>query len=94
MTKYIGPNTIFYCPENFEDRDARHWWPWKTGTISVTYQFPFWLTRDSWVIEYPDYKRLHADRVLSRRCAGDQRRRRARDRMEPPPQSQQGADRL
>jgi len=65
MTKYIGPRQTFYCPENFEDRDAQHWWPWKTGTISSSYQFPFWLTRDSWVIEYPDYKRLHADRVLA-----------------------------
>ena len=65
MTKYIGPPATFYCPENFEDRDARHWWPWKTGTIAATYQFPFWLTKDSWVIEYPDYRRLHADRVLA-----------------------------
>ena len=65
MTKHIGPPTVFYCPENFEDRDARHWWPWKSGTIAATYQFPFWLTRDAWVIEYPDYKRLHADRVLA-----------------------------
>jgi prepilin-type N-terminal cleavage/methylation domain-containing protein len=65
MTKYIGPPSTFYCPENFEDRDARHWWPWKTGSIAVTYQFPFWLTRDAWVIEYPDYKRLHAERLLA-----------------------------
>ena len=65
MTKYIGPPQTFYCPENFEDREPRHWWPYKTGSIAVTYQFPFWLIKDSWVIDYPDYKRLHADRVLA-----------------------------
>ena len=65
MTKYIGPPTIFYCPESFADRDPTTWWPYTSGTIAVTYQFPFWLIKDAWVIEYPDYKRLHADRVLA-----------------------------
>jgi prepilin-type N-terminal cleavage/methylation domain-containing protein len=65
MTKYIGPPATFYCPENFQLRDATQWWPYKTGTIAATYQFPFWLTKDSWVIEYPDYKRLHAERLLA-----------------------------
>jgi prepilin-type N-terminal cleavage/methylation domain-containing protein/prepilin-type processing-associated H-X9-DG protein len=65
MIKYCGPKSLLYCPDNFEDRDPGTWWPYQTGSIAVTYQFPFWLIPDSWVIEYPDYKRLHADRVLA-----------------------------
>ena len=65
MVKYIGPPITFYCPESFDDRNPANWWPYNSGTIAVTYQFPFWLVKDSWVIEYPDYKRLHADRVLA-----------------------------
>jgi hypothetical protein len=65
MLKHCGPKPIFYCPDNPENRDAGAWWPFRSGTIAVTYQFPFWMTPQSWLIAYPDYRRLHADRVLS-----------------------------
>ena len=65
MLKYCGPKSIFYCPENNEDRTAGTWWPYRTGTIASTYQFPFWLTPDAWVITYPDYRRLTIERVLA-----------------------------
>ena len=66
MLKYCGPKQILYCPDNFEDRGPATWWPYRTGTIAVTYQFPFWFSRDyAWQIEYPDYKRLASDRLLA-----------------------------
>jgi prepilin-type N-terminal cleavage/methylation domain-containing protein/prepilin-type processing-associated H-X9-DG protein len=65
MLKYCGPQQILYCPDNPEDRHAGNWWPWRTGSIAVTYQFPFWLAESSWVINYPDYRRLASDRVLA-----------------------------
>jgi prepilin-type processing-associated H-X9-DG protein len=66
MLKYCGPKQILYCPDNGEDRDASTWWPYRTGSIAVTYQFPFWFNKDfCWQIEYPDYKRLASDRLLA-----------------------------
>lgn len=65
MLKYCGPKEIFYCPEGFEDRNPGTWWPYKTGTIAVTYQFPFWLSKAEWQIQYPDYHRLTSDRLLA-----------------------------
>ena len=66
MLKYIGPKEIFYCPANPEYRDPGAWWPYgATGTIAVTYQFPFWLNKSAWLIEYPNYLRLTTDRVLA-----------------------------
>ena len=65
MLKSIGPKEIFYCPANPEYRDAGTLWPYSTGTIAVTYQFPFWLNREAWLIEYPNYQRLHVERVLA-----------------------------
>ena len=66
MLKFCGPKSIFYCPDNPEDRGPGNWWPWRTGTIAVTYQFPFWMNKEiAWQIEYPDYRRLASDRVLA-----------------------------
>ena len=68
MVKYCGPKQIFFCPSDPESRDPGTWWPYTSGTIAVTYQFPFWLNPSAWMIEYPDYRRLHADRVLAADC--------------------------
>jgi prepilin-type processing-associated H-X9-DG protein len=66
VLKYCSSKQILYCPDNPENRDPSNWWPYLTGTIAVTYQFPFWLNRDhSWQIEYPDYKRLSSDRLIA-----------------------------
>jgi prepilin-type N-terminal cleavage/methylation domain-containing protein/prepilin-type processing-associated H-X9-DG protein len=65
MLKYCGPKTIFYCPAGFQDRTAEGWWPFQTGTIAVTYQFPFWLPSWLWRVEHPDYRRLTSSRVLA-----------------------------
>ena len=65
MVKYCGPKEIFYCPEGWQNRGPGDWWTWHTGTIAVTYQFPFWLTRYQWMIRYPDYRRLTSARVLA-----------------------------
>src|SRR5204862_1963094 len=61
-----GSKQILDGPDNPENRDASNWWPYRTGTIAITYQFPFWFSRDiAWQIEYPDYKRLASDRLLA-----------------------------
>lgn len=65
MLKYCASKAIFYCPENAELRDAGSWWPYRTGTIAATYQFPFLLTPYGWQIEYPNYRRLTSDRLLA-----------------------------
>jgi len=65
MLKHCGPKQLFYCPDGFEDRNPGAWWPFRTGSIAVTYQFPFWLTQGAWLIEKPDYRRLTTDRVLA-----------------------------
>jgi prepilin-type processing-associated H-X9-DG protein len=66
MLKYCGPKQMLYCPDSPEDRNPGNWWPYRTGTIAVSYQFPFWLNKDfGWQIVYPDYKRLASDRVLA-----------------------------
>ena len=68
MLKYCGSGSkqVLYCPDNPEDRNPGNWWPFRTGSIAVTYQFPFWLSKDiGWQIEYPDYKRLASDRLLA-----------------------------
>jgi prepilin-type processing-associated H-X9-DG protein len=68
VLKYCGSGSkqVLYCPDNFEDRNPGNWWPYRTGTIAITYQFPFWFSKEkSWQIEYPDYKRLGSDRLLA-----------------------------
>jgi type II secretory pathway pseudopilin PulG len=70
MLKYIGPKEIFYCPSGHQDRTPGIWWPYQTGTIATTYQFPFWFTKNQWRIAYPDYRRLRSELFL----AGDVRR--------------------
>jgi prepilin-type N-terminal cleavage/methylation domain-containing protein len=64
MLKYCGPKEIFYCPNNL-DREPGKWWPYTSGTIAVTYQFPFWLKASSWLVEKPNYDRLKSDRLLA-----------------------------
>lgn len=65
MLKYCGSKSIFYCPEGYQQRTPGGWWPYSTGTIAVTYQFPFWAEKTQWLIAYPDYRRLTSDRVLA-----------------------------
>ena len=65
MLKYGGSKQIYYCPDNPEDRNPGTWWPYRTGTVAATYQFPFWMNEASWFIEYPDYRRLSSERFLA-----------------------------
>jgi prepilin-type N-terminal cleavage/methylation domain-containing protein len=65
MVKYCGPKQVFYCPANLQDRGPDTWWPFQTGTIAVTYQFPFWLQPQLWRVQYPDYRRLSSERLLA-----------------------------
>src|SRR3954451_7302010 len=65
MEKYIGPRQVLYCPANTLDRNPEKWWPYTTGTIAGTYQYPFWLDKTMWMIDMPDYRKLTSDRVLA-----------------------------
>jgi len=67
MLKFCGPKPIFYCPEGYQSRDPGGWWPYTSGTIAVTYQFPFWLAYDetSTIYPTPDYRHLTSDKVLA-----------------------------
>lgn len=65
MLQYGKSPEIFYCPANYQQRSASVWWPYMTGTVAATYQFPFWLKDSMWVVPYPDYRRLTPDRLLA-----------------------------
>jgi prepilin-type N-terminal cleavage/methylation domain-containing protein/prepilin-type processing-associated H-X9-DG protein len=65
MEKYVGSKRVLYCPANSVGRDLENWWPYQSGTIAGTYQYPFWLADPYWVIPIPDYRRLTTDRVLA-----------------------------
>jgi prepilin-type processing-associated H-X9-DG protein len=65
MEKYTKSRAIFYCPVNSLGRNVQTWWPYTSGTIAGTYQYPFWLSSDEWVIPYPDYRKLTSDRILA-----------------------------
>jgi hypothetical protein len=65
MEEYAKSREIFYCPANYQERSPDQWWPYGSGTIAVTYQFPFWLKSSLWLIPYPDYRRLTSDRLLA-----------------------------
>ena len=54
-----------YCPANSLDRTPERWWPYTTGTIAGTYQYPFLLAPLFWMIDRPDYRRLSSDRILA-----------------------------
>lgn len=61
----VGSKDLFYCPGNFQNRTAREWWPYFSGTIAVTYQFPFFLKNTLWQVTPFDYKRSDPDAVLA-----------------------------
>ena len=65
MERYTHSRDVFYCPANCQERTAAEWWPYFTGTVAVTYQFPFWLKRTMWLVPYPDYSRLTPDTLLA-----------------------------
>jgi prepilin-type N-terminal cleavage/methylation domain-containing protein len=65
MQKYAKSKAVFYCPVNSLSRNVQTWWPYTSGTIAGSYQFPFWLSSDAWVIPYPDYRKLTSDRILA-----------------------------
>lgn len=65
MERYCHRRDIFYCPSNAQGRDASTWWPYTSGTIAVTYQFPFWLKASMWSIPRPDYGQLVPERLLA-----------------------------
>src|SRR4051812_6630702 len=50
MEHYAGAREVFYCPANYQHRTPEEWWPWQTGTIATTYQFPFLLKQSMWLV--------------------------------------------
>jgi hypothetical protein len=60
-----GTRDIYYCPGNFQNRTAREWWPYMSGTIAVTYQFPFWLKDTCWLIPILNYRQSDPEAVLA-----------------------------
>jgi prepilin-type N-terminal cleavage/methylation domain-containing protein len=70
MERYAGSRDVFYCPGNSQNRTAAEWWPYKTRTIAVTYQFPFWVSEYGWWFKRPDYNRLPANCLLAADCLG------------------------
>lgn len=68
MEKYVGSRKILYCPANTLGRNVETWWPYSSGTIAGTYQYPFWLIWRNWVCEreqIPDYRKLTSTRVIA-----------------------------
>jgi hypothetical protein len=65
MQDYAGSRDVYYCPANYEQRTPARWWPYGSGTVAATYQFPFLLKHSLWLIPCPDYRRLTPDRVLA-----------------------------
>jgi prepilin-type processing-associated H-X9-DG protein len=68
MQQYCGSRAVFYCPANSQQRTAEGWWPYRTGTVAGTYQFPFLMNQFLWWIEYPNFKNLASDRLLAADC--------------------------
>jgi prepilin-type processing-associated H-X9-DG protein len=65
MQSAAGSRDVYYCPGNYQQRTARDWWPYVSGTIAATYQFPFWLKDSRWLIPKPQYKKMSPDVVLA-----------------------------
>jgi prepilin-type N-terminal cleavage/methylation domain-containing protein/prepilin-type processing-associated H-X9-DG protein len=65
MEKYVGSRSVLYCPANTLERNPENWWPYSSGTIAGTYQYPFWLIKLFWMIDMPDYRRLTNERILA-----------------------------
>jgi prepilin-type processing-associated H-X9-DG protein len=65
MEKSVGSRSVFYCPSNPRDRTPSQWWPYSSGTIAVTYQFPFLLKESRWLTPCPDYGSLRPGHVLA-----------------------------
>jgi prepilin-type N-terminal cleavage/methylation domain-containing protein/prepilin-type processing-associated H-X9-DG protein len=68
MERYCGSRDVFYCPATPQDRTADVWWPYQTGTIAASYQFPFLMADFLWLVQCPDYKQLTSDRLLAADC--------------------------
>ena len=65
MEQYAGSREIYYCPANPEDRVASQWWPYRSGTVAATYQFPFLLKESLWLVPRPEYRFLGAGHLLA-----------------------------
>ena len=65
MERYAGSRDVYYCPSGWKQRSAGDWWPYGTGTIASTYQFPFLLGPNLWWLDYPDWKRLKPNLLLA-----------------------------
>jgi prepilin-type processing-associated H-X9-DG protein len=65
MEQYVGSRQVLYCPANTLSRNVESWWPYTSGTIAGTYQYPFWLRNSLWMIAKPDYQKLTSDRLLA-----------------------------
>jgi prepilin-type N-terminal cleavage/methylation domain-containing protein len=65
MEKATGSRDIYYCPAHPQDRTPATWWPYSSGTIAATYQFPFLLKESLWLIPRPKYHSLGATHVLA-----------------------------
>lgn len=65
MQRYVKSRAVFYCPANSLRRTVDSWWPYTSGTIAGSYQYPFWLNSYEWLIPYPNYQRLTSDTILA-----------------------------
>jgi prepilin-type processing-associated H-X9-DG protein len=65
MESAAGSRSIYYCPGNYQERSAQQWWPYPSGTVAVTYQFPFLLRSSLWQTRVYDYRRVAPDAVLA-----------------------------
>lgn len=65
MERYAGSRDVYYCPSGWQQRSAKDWWPYGTGTIASTYQFPFLLGQNLWWLSYPDWKRMKSDTLIA-----------------------------
>jgi hypothetical protein len=65
MQSLAGSREVFYCPGNYDERTPAGWWPYASGTVAATYQFPFLLKPSLWQVRRYDYDRLKPDAVLA-----------------------------
>jgi prepilin-type N-terminal cleavage/methylation domain-containing protein len=64
MEQFVGDRSVLYCPVSGL-RNQGEWWPNASGTIAGTYQYPFWLHPNLWMIPRPDYRHPKADQVIA-----------------------------
>jgi len=65
MQLAAGSRDVFYCPGNYQSRTPDEWWPFSSGTIAITYQFPFWLKSSCWLVPPPDYRYPTSEAVIA-----------------------------